>query len=176
MESLLKSARVKLAGHANSGVTLLIEHDKSRVNAAEQDVRCTASIQATVRLDPATHFPMHLEGEVVDSGCEGDTTPVLHYGEDAPKGRTHRMLHKGTTFRLEYSLEPDKFGNPAHSYWIAVEQHWSRPILRGAGAVIYGNRKFGLAPVVPNRRMLQDSQTAAREFGSESVTRFDTAK
>jgi hypothetical protein len=175
MESLLQSANVKLRDRSPSAITLQIQHDKSRVHDAQHDVRCTASIQATLRLDPATFFPMRLEGEVVDSGCEGDTTQELHYGEAQPQRPFHRLLRKGTTFRLEYVLQPDKFGNQSNSYWISVDQHWSRPFQQNANGVVYSNRMIKLVRNIPGPRLIQDSQTTAREFGAESVTRFETA-
>jgi hypothetical protein len=84
------------------------------------------------------------------------------------------LLRKGTTFRLEYALQPDRFGNHSNSYWISVDQHWSRPFQQNANGVVYSNRMFKLARDIPGPRLIQDSQTTAREFGAESVTRFDT--
>ena len=175
MDSLLQSAAVKLGERSPSAITLQILHDKSRVHDPQHDVRCTASIQATLRLDPATFFPMHLEGRVVDSGCEGETTQELHYGEAQPQRPLHRLLRKGTTFRLEYALQPDKFGNHSNSYWISVEQHWSRPFLPNANGVVYSNRMFILTKGIPGPRLVQDSRTTAQEFGAVSEIRVTGA-
>jgi hypothetical protein len=177
VESLLKSAKVKLVERSAAGVTLAIQPDKSRLYAEQHDVRCTASIRATVRLDAATFFPILIEGEVAESGCEVEAQPELHYGEEPLKQqRLQRMLRKGTTFRMNYALQQDKFGNPGNSFWIAVEQHWSRPFLQSAKAVIFWNRRFDLSPAVPDRRLVQSVETVAQEFGVASETRFDIPK
>jgi hypothetical protein len=177
VESLLQSAKVKLGERSKSAIALQILHDKSRVHDPQHDVRCTASINAILRLDPATFFPMHLEGEVVDAGCEGETTQELHYGEEQVRRPLHRMLRKGTTFRLEYALQPDRFGNHSNSYWISVEQHWSRPFQPNVNGLVYSNRMFNLDRTIPGPRLIQDSRTTAREFGAVSEIRVEgTAK
>ncbi len=173
VESLLKSTRVKLVKDAASAITLSIQPDKSRLHDEAPGVRCAASIRATIRLDPNTYFPMQFEGEVVETGCEADSAQEIRYRGAEPKGPLHHMLHKGTTFRIEYALQKDKFGNAGHSYWISTEQHWSRPFRPNAQALVYMNRRFTLAPIVPNRRLLQDERTTAQEFGAESSTKFD---
>ncbi len=171
LESLLQSSKMKLGPGTPSALTLEIEHDKSRVHDPQHEVRCTASIHATVRLDPATFFPFHLEGEVVDSGCEEETTQELHYGEAQIQLPLHRLLRKGTTFRLEYALQPDKFGNHSNSYWVSVDQHWSRPFQPYAKGIVYSNRMFQLDPGIPSPRLVQDNRTTAQEFGAVSEIR-----
>ena len=171
--SLLKSTRVKLVKDGTGGITLAIQPDKSRLHDEAADVRCAASIRATIRLDSSTYFPMHFDGEVVEAGCEGDSVQEIRYGGAETKGPLHHMLHKGTVFRMEYALQKDKFGNDSRSYWISTEQHWSRPFRADAQALVYMNRRFSLAPVVPKRRLLQDERTTAQEFGAESSTKFD---
>jgi hypothetical protein len=165
IESLLQSANVKLGARSATEIRLQILHDKPRLQDPRHDVRCTASIQATLGLDPATFFPKHLEGEVVDSGCEEETMQELHYGESQPPRPLHRLLRKGTTFRLEYELQPDKFGNHSNSYWISVEQHWSRPFQPHASGLVYSNRMFQLVQDVRGPRLIQDNRTTAQEFG-----------
>jgi hypothetical protein len=171
--SLLKSTRVKLLKDSAAGITLAIQPDKSRLHDDAADVRCAASIRATIRLDSSTLFPMHFEGEVVEAGCEGNSAQEIRYGGAETKGPLHQMLHKGTVFRMEYALQKDKFGNDSRSYWISAEQHWSRPFRADAQGLVYMNRRFSLDPVVPNRRLLQDARTTAQEFGAESSTKFD---
>ena len=173
VESLLKSTRVKLVKDTPSAIVLSIQPDKSRQHDQAPGVRCAASIRATIRLDSSTYFPMHFDGEVVEAGCEADSAQEIRYGGAEIKGPLHHMLHKGTTFRMEYALQQDKFGNAGHSYWISTEQHWSRPFRPDAQALVYMNRRFTLAPVIPNRRLLQDERTTAQEFGAESSTKFD---
>ena len=113
MESLLTSAKVKLVERIATGVTLAIQPDKSRLHAEQHDVRCTASIRATLPLEPR-YLLTH-----------------------APRGRGRRVRANGVTF-------------------------W--------------NRRFDLAPVVPDRRLVQTVETVAQEFGFASETRFDIPK
>ena len=170
IEALLKSTRAKLG--KGPPITLSIQDDKSRRYDPSAAVRCTASIRATIRLDPATYYPLHLEGEIVDSGCEATGTQELHHGGEPFHGPLRQMLRKGTTFSLDYALQKDKFGNASRSYWIAAEQHWSRPFRNDAQGLVYMNRRFTIDPA-PDRRLLEDVRTTAREFGAESSTRFD---
>ena len=44
--------------------TARIETDKSKLKDSNSDIRCGASIHATVTLDVATSFPLRIEGEV----------------------------------------------------------------------------------------------------------------
>jgi hypothetical protein len=99
LESLLRSRRVKLLSRSADAITLAIQVNRALLHDSDQDVRCTASTQATVKLDPATWFPLHVEGEIVESGCEGKTTPQLHYGQEHRQGPAQRLLRKGTSFR-----------------------------------------------------------------------------
>ncbi len=163
IEELLKSAKASLV----DGVTVAIHHDKARVQAVAPEVRCTASVEATIRLDPATSFPMHLEGKLVDSGCESQTWTELHYGEQSLTRPIPRALSKGTTFRIEFVLHPDRYGNASNSYWISTEQHWNAPI-SSAGGIVCFNRRFALTPVVKNGFLVREMRTTAQEFGAQS--------
>jgi len=173
LEELLRSTRVKLGPRSSDAITVAISPDKSLLTSADEKVRCTASIRAVLRLDPETYFPLTAEGEVVEKGCEAVVQASVHYGEEAPM-KARRLLHKGTTFQLEYALQPDKFGNPANSFWICVAQHWTNPVDKNARAIIYWNRRLDFADTISGRKMIQDRRTLAREFGVESQTRFDT--
>jgi len=167
VESLLKSAKIKLLGD----FTIAIRHDKAHLHDPQPEVRCTASVEGVVRLDPATFFPVHLEGKLVDSGCEGETWAELHYGGAPVRLPSRRGLLKGTSFRMEFALQPDKYGKPENSYWISTEQHWDRPFSQ-IGGIIYENRRFELN--LRNAAWVTDSRTAAQEFGVQTSTRFDT--
>jgi len=169
IEELLKNPKATLANRS----TIAIHHDKSRVHDAQPEVRCTASVEGTIRLDPATFFPMRVEGKLVDSGCEGNTWAELHYGEESLKGPIARALFKGTTFRMEFALQPDKYGNAANSYWISTIQFWSAPFSHAGGIVCF-NRRFALTPVMKSGFVVKEMRTNAQEFGAESLTRFDT--
>lgn len=171
--ALLQSGRTSIVAMSPAFITVAIHHDKARIHAAESEVRCTASVEGIVRLDRATFFPVYLEGKIVDSGCESETVVEVHY-EGPPVTRpARRALFKGTTFRMEFALQPDKYGTPANSYWISTAQRWSKPLL-GASGFIYFNRRFELLPVDKNCIMLEESRTTAQEFGARSLTVFDS--
>ncbi len=167
VEALLQSGRAKQL----DGTTIALLHDRARVHDQRPEVRCTASIEGTVHLDPATYFPVRIEGKIVDTGCQSDTWSELHYGGDPVRTPSKRGLFKGTSFRLEFALQADKYGNPANSYWISTAQHWNRPFGEIAG-IIYFNRRFAVN--VRNAAWVTDTKTTAQEFGVQSQTRFDT--
>ncbi|HEY1340532.1 MAG TPA: hypothetical protein VGF59_23630 [Bryobacteraceae bacterium] len=174
IEALLRSTRVKLLSRTAEAIAIAIQPNKSLLHSSDEDVRCTASTRAVVKLDPASFFPVRVEGEVVESGCEGEVNPVMHYGEDPLTRPARRMLRKGTAFRLDYALQADRFGHPENSFWISVSQHWSRPFAARAAALVMFGRRFDLDPNIGDRRMIVDVQTVAREFGVASETRFET--
>jgi hypothetical protein len=174
IDALLKSSKITIAERSPARIVLAIHHDRKLVGNPQTEVSCTASVEATLQIDPATYFPARMEGKLVDSGCEGEAKPELHYGETPLTGRSRRMLHKGTMFRVDYEFQQDKFGKPENSYWIATAQQWSRPLVNGASFMVYFNRSFRLEPKVKDRAVLQISKTTAKEFGVESQTRFDT--
>ena len=174
IEALLKSSKLGLTQNSPARIVLAIHHDRKLADNPQPEVSCTASVEATLQVDPATFFPKRMEGKVVDSGCEGDTQAELHYGEEPLKGRLRRMLHKGTSFRIEFEMQPDKFGKPENSYWICTAQQWSKPLVNGASKLIFSNRSFRLEPKVKDRVVLTTSKTVAREFGVESQIRVDT--
>ncbi len=135
-------------------------------------LRCAASIEATVQLDAATFFPQRLKGTVVDKGCEGTLVPTFHYGEPPAQGPYRRMLNQGSTFRIDYALQRDKFGHPEHDYWIETDQHWSKPFRSGASGFVFWSRRFELPQGFENRSLVLDSHTVAQEFGSTSELKF----
>jgi hypothetical protein len=166
VETLLRSAKATLAGN----LTIALHHDKARVHDPQPEVRCTASVEGIVQLDPATFFPVRLEGKLVDSGCEGETWAELHYGGEPVRMASRRGLLKGTSFRMEFALQPDKYGKPENSYWISTVQHWNRPFNHVAG-IIYFNRRFEVN--LKDAAWVTDSRTAAQEFGVQTNTHFD---
>jgi hypothetical protein len=172
VDSLLKFAHATLTATSADSYTLTIRHDKARLHDSEPEVRCTASVEATVKLDRATFFPIHLEGRLVDTGCEGESSSELHYGEEQLSRPSKRALFKGTTFRMEFAFQPDRYGHPENGYWICTEQYWSSPIAQ-AGGVVYFNRRVALTPVVKSGFLVKEIHTQAQEFGVRSLTRYD---
>ena len=173
VDALLSSAKAKIIELSDTYYQVVVLHDRGRVHDPRPDVRCTASVEAIVKIDRATWFPVHLEGTVMDSGCESETTAEIHYGEQQLSERSKRALFKGTTFQMDFTLQQDKYGNPANSYWICAAQHWSAPVSK-AGAVVSHNRRIPLNPVLRSGFLVKDIQTAAQEFGVQSSTRFDS--
>jgi hypothetical protein len=163
---LLKSARAKVAG----GNTISIVPDKSRQKDPDYGVSCAASIEATIQLDPATSFPLRIEGRVVDSGCDAKFVPVMY---DAPITREPMATNfrKGSTFRVVYGLQKDRFENPAHAFWITIEQHYDQPIPEGMTVLYYWGRQFPIR-AAGAQRLVKDIVTTAQEFGAGSQLTF----
>lgn len=173
VRSLLNSANAALLDTSGDFYLIAIHQDKARLRDAQHEVRCTASVQGVIKLDRATMFPMHVEGKLVDSGCESSTPAELHYGEEPITKPVPRALFKGTTFRMDFSLQQDRYGNPANSYWISTSQHWNGPVGKAAGVIVH-NRRFALIPVLKSGFLIKDIETTAQEFGVQSSTRFDS--
>jgi len=173
VRSLLNTGKASVLAPSGEYHQIAIHHDKARMRDARHEVRCAASVEGVIKLDRVTLFPVHVEGKLVDSGCESLSEEELHYGEEPLGKPIPRALFKGTTFRMEFSLQQDRYGNPANSYWISTAQHWNSPV-GGAGSVIFHNRKFALTPVLKSGFLVKDISTTAQEFGVQSSTRFDS--
>ncbi len=168
---LLKSANAKLAGQTAAAITISVLPDKSHLKAADYAVRCAASIKASIALDPASFFPVGIEGEVVESGCDSQFIPVVH-DESAARQPMTSQFRKGANFRVSYVLQKDKFDNPANAYWISATQHYSQPWNKDARLLYYWGRQFRV-PANNATRLVKDIETTAQEFGAGSELRFD---
>jgi hypothetical protein len=168
---LLTSSNAGLVRQTASAITVLVLPDKARLKSPEFNVRCAASIKATIELDPATYFPMSIDGEVVEAGCDSRFLPVLHDGSVNREPMTSQF-RKGATFRVTYALQRDKFENPANSYWISVAQHYDQPWNKQATLLYYWGRQFRV-PRNDASRLVKDITTTAQEFGAGSTLRFD---
>ena len=165
---VLLSHRGKVVSKADGVVTIAVEPDKSRLKDADFTVRCGASIRATVKLDAATSFPLRIEGEVAESGCDNVFTPVNHY-ETMTRAPMSSNFRKGATFWVEWALEKDKTGEPDRSFWITTAQHYSQPWNNDSRVLYYWGRQV---PVMhEGHRLIKDMKTTAQEFvvGSELV-------
>jgi hypothetical protein len=145
--------------------------DKSKVKSQDFAVRCAASLKATIELDPVSFFPLSIEGEVAESGCNSQFVPVVHDGT-VTRQPMESQFRKGATFRVTYALQKDKFDNPQNSYWISVTQHYSQPWNSEARLLYYWGRQFRI-PRNNGSRMVKDIKTTAQEFGAGSQLRFD---
>lgn len=171
VEALLRSSRVKLVSQSAGGIALAISPDKSKLRDSELAVRCTSSIRATVRLDPATFFPTMLEGEVVESGCNAEGKAISHY-EAVQAGPATTTFRKSARFRMEYALQKDKFQNPANSFWICVRQEFDQPWNSGARFFYYWGRQLTVHNPGAGYRVFREAHTSAHEFGAETQLRF----
>ena len=168
---LLKSANAKLIDRSASEIRISVVPDHSRTKSRDYNVRCAASIKATIELDARTFFPVRIEGDVAESGCDGEFRPVVHY-ETVTRQPMVSQFRKGAAFRVAYALQTDKFDNPANSFWISTEQHYEQPWNSDARVLYYWGRQV---PVTHStgHRLVKDIRTTAKEFGAGSQLRFD---
>ena len=168
---LLKSASAKVMEQSASAIRISVLPDKSRTKSPEYSVRCAASIKATIELDPTTFFPIRIAGDVTESGCDGEFQPVVHY-ETVTRQPMVSQFRKGASFRVGYALQKDKFDNPANSFWISNEQHYSEPWNADARVLYYWGRQVPVNRST-GHRLVKDVQATAQEFGAGSQLRFD---
>lgn len=170
LQELLKSSQVKVLEEWEGGVAISILPDKLRQKSDDPTVRCAASIEAVVKLDLATMFPQSVEGKVVDNGCDQRATPLVQYGKQA-SAPMRAIFRKGASFRMEFKLQKDKFGNTANSFWICSSQHYLMPWDSDNGLLVYWGRQV---PVKSGgRQLVKDIEMKAREFGAGSEVRYD---
>jgi hypothetical protein len=168
---LLRSSTAEVIERSASAIRIGVLPDKSRTRSPDYSVRCAASIKATIELDPATFFPTKIEGEVTEKGCNGQFTPVVHY-EKWTTAPLISQFRKGATFRVLYTLQKDKFDNPANSFWISTEQHYVQPWKSDARVLYYWGRQVPVSRTT-GHRLIKDIQTTAQEFGAGSLLHFD---
>jgi hypothetical protein len=166
---LLKSAKARITGRTSGAITIAVDPDKPRQKDPDYAIRCAASIEAVIALDSATSFPLRIEGKVVDSGCDANFMPVMH---DTAILRTPMAtnFHKGSTFRVVYELQKDRFDNAANGFWITTEQHYDQPMSEFTVLYFWG-RQFPIR-VQGGRRLVKHVTTAAQEFGAGSQLTF----
>jgi hypothetical protein len=168
---LLNSTNAKVIARSASAVRIAVVPDKSLVREKTYGIRCAASIKATITLDPVSFFPVRIEGEVVESGCNGEFQPVIHY-ETWTRRPMLSQFRKGATFNVEYALQKDKFADPAKSFWISSAQHYSQPWDSDNQVLYYWGRQV-IVKSSGGHRLVKDIKTTAQEFGAASLLRFD---
>uniref|UniRef100_Q027V6 Uncharacterized protein n=1 Tax=Solibacter usitatus (strain Ellin6076) TaxID=234267 RepID=Q027V6_SOLUE len=169
--ALLTSSNAGLVRRTASAIVISVLPVKSKIKSPNFAVRCAASLKATVELDPASLFPLSIEGDVAESGCDSQFVPVVHEGA-ATREPMVSQFRKGAAFRVTYALQKDKFDNPENSYWISVTQHYSQPWNKDSRLLYYWGRQFRVPPNNASR-MVKDIKTTAQEFGAGSQLRFD---
>jgi hypothetical protein len=171
--TLLASRLARIKSRRASSITIEIRPDKSLVNSVDGEVRCAASIQATIEIDTQTYFPKVIAGHVVEKGCDRDNFPVVeHYGSDAPS-RAASTFRKGATFRWEYELERDRIGAGGNDFWIRARNHSSQPLRDGARVLFYWGRRIELASTASGRMAVADLETKATRVGAQSDLKFE---
>jgi hypothetical protein len=167
---LLKSTNAQVTAHSPEKVTIVVLPDKARQRDSAFGIRCAASIEATIQLDARTLFPLSIEGRLADSRCNGDFIPVMH---DTPidRGPMSSNFRKGSTFRVVWSLQKDRFENPANSFWLITEQHYDQPIREDMTVIYYWGRQFRVRTAQAHR-LVKDVTTTAQEFGAGSHLTF----
>jgi hypothetical protein len=168
LAGLLGSRRAKVVERTAAAVTIDIQPDKARVKDADFVVRCGSSLRAILRLDALTLFPISIEGEVAESGCDGRLQTVNHY-EPMTRLPMTSNFRKGSTFRLEWTLQKDRSGDPEKNFWISSAQLFSQPWNNLAAVLYYWGRQ--LAVMHEGHRLLKTTKTTAQEFvvGSELI-------
>jgi hypothetical protein len=174
IDALLESGQAKLLSRTDAGIALAILPDKARLKSGDPAIRCAASIRATVQLDPKTFFPRHIDGEVVETGCDRRFEGVVQYDSIRRTGPLQSNFRKGAIFRMEFAFQKDRFQTPANSYWICVEQHYSQPWNASAATVYYWGRQVRVAPGGKGHRFEKAIRTTAQEFGVDSQPHYET--
>jgi hypothetical protein len=170
LQELLKSSQVKVLEEWEGGVAISILPDKTRLRSDDPAVRCAASIDAVVKLDLGTMFPQSVEGKVVENGCDQIAAPIVQYGKSASTPM-RAIFRKGASFRMEFKLQKDKFGNAENSFWVCANQHYLMPWDSDNGLLVYWGRQV---PVKSGgHQLVKDIETKAREFGVGSAVRYD---
>ena len=168
---LLRNRNVRIARQTPTAIVIAVLPDKSLPKTASYSEHCAAAIKATITLDPATFHPIRIEGAVTESGCDAAFRPVVHY-ETVSREPMISQFRKGVTFSVDYSLQKDKFDNPANSFWISSAQRYVQPWSSDARVLYYWGRQL---PVIPTNghQLVKEIQTTAQEFGAGSQLRFD---
>jgi hypothetical protein len=172
VELLLNSTKAKVLDQSPYTIHIEILPDPSQSKSPSYGIRCAAAIKATVELDAPTSHPIRIQGAVVGNGCNGTFQPVVHY-ETVDYRPMISQFRKGTTFRIVYELQMDKFGNSANSYWISTEQHYVQPWDSDTSVLFYWGRQIPVKKYTTGRYLAIDFKATAREFGTDSRLRFD---
>lgn len=169
VRELLRGSQATMGPAEDGGAAILIQPDKARQRSDDSEIRCAASIEATVRLDPTSSFPRSIEGKVTGDGCEQRGAAPMQYGQASSK-MMRTAFRKGASFRMTFQLQKDKFANQANSFWICVSQHYAMPWDSDNEVLAYWGRQIPANSA--GRQLVKDIATRAREFGADSAVSF----
>ena len=170
LEALLESPNVKIKSRVAGVITLAIARDSAAESSENMVQRCTGSLEANLRLDPKTSFPIHIEVKAAGSGCEQQTNITDHYdgGEDR-KART--SFRKGSTRTIDYALQRAKSGKRENDFWAPVHAHAENVLAGHAANIGMWGRIFPIDGKAA--RIVMDETTTASELNASSMLTFD---
>jgi hypothetical protein len=175
MEAFLESHQVKIQSRTAQAITLTIREDKHAMESDDPVKHCVASVRGTLRVDPATFFPTHIEVTMPSTACVQKRIDAANHYDDTPLKNVTGGSTKGTFFRYDYELQKDKGGDPAKDFWICVRRYSVRPLEKGAQAMVISGRRLPLTST-GDRRIVLEGRTAASELSAESLIKFETEK
>jgi hypothetical protein len=175
MDAFLESRQVKIQSRTPQAITLTIREDKQAMESTDPVKHCVASVRGTVRVDPVSFFPTHIEVTMPSTACIQKRVDAANHYDDTPLRNVTGGSTKGTFIRYDYELQKDKGGDSTKDFWICTRRYSIRPLQKGAGAMVISGRRFPLQSS-GDRRMAVETRTSASELSAESQIKFETEK
>jgi hypothetical protein len=168
--ALLTDRLVKRESQSAAAIVLTVFPDVRRPRSPDLRIRCAAAIRATVVLDPATFFPRHIDGQVMDDGCdETAPPPPTYYGEPPAAGTVGSTFRKGSTFAYDYEEQKDRFSSASASFWLLARWRYDQRIdWRRGDALFYWGREVEFVAPSRGERLIVVAQVTAEQFGATS--------
>ena len=156
---------MKLQSSSATAITLAIREDKQAMESTDPVTRCVASVRGTIRVDPATFFPMHIEVTTPGDRCILRRLDVPNHYDDEVLKNVVGGATKGTFVRYDYELQTDKNGNASKNFWICTHLYSLRPMQKNATAMLISGRRFP-TPGAGDRRVILETRTKASELSA----------
>jgi hypothetical protein len=169
---VLASSKVKVVSRSATGITLAISPDSERMKSKDPAERCSASVQATLHLDPATSFPKKIEIRVPGGSCDVQGGSAENHYDETEIKHVRSGYTKGTLLDFEFEFRSGKGGDSSRNFWIATHRHSVRPLRNNNGGMLISGRLFPLEPG-PDRRLVIDTRTTVSELSAESTVTFE---
>ncbi len=173
LEAVLEGEHVTIESRNDSEITLRIHPEKAESSDAAK--RCAGSLDGSIRLDPQTNFPRHIDFTVTSDGCERKQALL----EDHYAGSVVRAAGgyaKGTRILIEYTLARDKTGNASRDFWISTHRRVVQPLPKNLTGVVISGRRFKVSSKGPDRQGVSEVITTATEVTAESLLKFEVPK
>ena len=167
--ALLANRRVQRKRGSSSNLELTVFEQSRRGRSNDPLLRCAAAIRANIRLDEATFFPLRLDGEVMDDGCdERLTAPPTYYGARPVMGPVSSTFRMGSTFRYEYQPQ-DRFGSADTKFWLLTHWSYDQPVNWTLGNIlIYWGRQVPYRSPIHGDRLIVNVDVTGEQFGVTS--------